>query len=753
MNVNLVRKVTITGEGQQSLDSLAGSLNKVAAAQNGVASVTDIQTKRQLSSMEAYRRQTLAVVEGARAQDQYARAVKIADSALRQGGISTSEHAQRIGLLQQKYGQAAESANVFSGAIGKVTAALGPMFALLSVGTMVAFAKSVFATAASLDEMAEQAGVSTEALQAYRAAMLQSGIAAEQTDQILTRLTRSISTALDGPGKQRDAFVQLGISVATLREGTEATMPVVMRALGDMGSAGERARLEVDLFSKSGQKLESAIGALQDPTATLIEKQRVLGQVLGTDVTKAADEAADRFTAAFNRMKNEATPAITGIMAKVADLLGAMDRANNWLKEHLPAGAAFNPGGSSASGGTPVASQSRNVVGSQPATSPGAAFSSPSLDGVMVKLREEAALTGKTADERARIVALREAEAAKMKDGNGHLTEAEKLEVSRLAVVSSRYDMAKKAADEQAKADKQAQDDLEKFNETVFRLGSEYEAESKKRIDAAAKIKQDQADYIQDLRDEAHLAGLSREEAEKQAAVLRGVRQYQIEIGSAQARQIEKAVELRQVTERYRGLVDDIAGSFQSFFEDVLDKGKLSFQSLWDSVKQQFVRMLAYMASQALIQPIIVPVVQSFADMFGMQLPTGSAAVGTPFQGLSMATNAGSIFGGGSGLGSIFGSSALSTGGSLLSKLVPGAMIAYAASQLGTMVFGKKNDTALGGALLGLPGAFLGSLTGTSNNGAISNFTDGGLGNTLFKAGGGNNSQAPPALPSGSMRP
>jgi hypothetical protein len=58
-------------------------------------------------------------------------------------------------------------------------------------------------------------GESTDALQAHRAALETNGIAAAQTDQIITRLTHSIGDALRQAAPARDAFNQLGISVDT----------------------------------------------------------------------------------------------------------------------------------------------------------------------------------------------------------------------------------------------------------------------------------------------------------------------------------------------------------------------------------------------------------------------------------------------------------------------------------------------------------------------------------------------------------
>src|SRR4051812_35460884 len=98
MQVETIRKVTISAsttgvaEAASSLNQLSAAQSKLAVASNTTATVTDLASKRQLSAADAYRRQTLAVVEGARAQDQIARATKIADAALQQGIITQVDH-------------------------------------------------------------------------------------------------------------------------------------------------------------------------------------------------------------------------------------------------------------------------------------------------------------------------------------------------------------------------------------------------------------------------------------------------------------------------------------------------------------------------------------------------------------------------------------------------------------------------------------------------------------------------------------
>jgi hypothetical protein len=56
---------------------------------------------------------------------------------------------------------------------------------------------------------------------------------------------------------------------------------------------------------------------------------------------------------------------------------------------------------------------------------------------------------------------------------------------------------------------------------------------------------------------------------------------------------------------------------FQRFFQDAFVNGKASFEDLGDSIKQTFGHLLSELATQALIKPIIVPVVAGIQGLLG----------------------------------------------------------------------------------------------------------------------------------------
>lgn len=829
-------------------------------------------------------------------------------------GIATQDAANvQLDKVRQKYqgyvddAKGATQANTaFGKGMGFVVEQAAPLIGILSAASIIAFAKSTFENAAALNEQAEAAGVNVEAFQAYRAVMAESGIANDQAGQLIGKLTQNIGAARAQAGPARDAFNQLGIGFRDLASGVETALPKIAQALLAVPDATERARLEMDLFGKTGQKLESALRVLIDPTAQLIEKEKALGQVLGHDVTTAADKAADSLTASFARMKNEATPNITAVYEKLADLLELSNRANEWAKQH-GWGAGPDPvakAGAAPPVGIPSLEGNLLVNGHAPTATPGGGYSTQSETQFLATAKQAADMANLSLTRRAQETATIGLANAKLQDGtailkdqDGHIVkqvadyaQARQLvgdtaakHVENLAAITAQGDAWRKvkvtfdgylgslsedariagesnaqrkdelAIIKGAQIEQKAQGVEEKnlvqtYDQALTKLDAIQVAKIKARDaaqltagfdressdqltlanaamaagrderDLAVQIAQKQldlgrqltdvekdrlkttqaandnarlSDYTAQLRDEVSLAGASRDEREKQEAVLQAMRITHGQLTEDQKREISGIVEARQETERWQQLVDGIAGSFQNFFQDVLTKGTASFGDLWKAIEAQFAQMLAYMASQALIAPIIIPMVQAMGYAPGGSVSSMFSGGGIGGVGGSPLGGLGSIFGGGGtgfSLGSIgsYGQGSLSAlfgngagealgGGdfigasgstmtSVLGGLGPILGGAGVGSLAGSLVFGNKNDasmgsmggalagaaigsiipgvgTIIGGLIGGLAGGGLGSMTGSSNQGAIANFSADGTSNYLFKQGGGNNGQ------------
>jgi len=179
--------------------------------------------------------------------------------------------------------------------------------------------------ASSLGEVAQQLGVTTDALQEYRYAATQVGLSAEEMDQALSQLTRRAGEAANGTKAQAQAFEALGISVKTANGElipTGELIPIISDAMQKIENPAQRAAILMDLFGKSGQKLEPLLSGGSAAINNLRDAAHKLGIVLSSQQIQSADDAADKLAA----VKTVLSANIAGTVATNANaILGLAD--------------------------------------------------------------------------------------------------------------------------------------------------------------------------------------------------------------------------------------------------------------------------------------------------------------------------------------------------------------------------------------------------------------------------------------------
>lgn len=202
------------------------------------------------------------------------------------------------GVIDNTLTKVERSTSRMSTALGSgLSAAKGAAIGFISAISVDAIIRATTASleyASSLGETAQQLGVSTAALQEYRYAATQVGLSAEEMDMALSQLTRRIGEAQAGTKAQAEAFAQLGISVDGLT--TADAIPAIAEALSKIESPARRAAIEMDLFGRSGQKLETLLADGAAGVNALREAAHRLGIVLTDEMIAKADEASDRLS-------------------------------------------------------------------------------------------------------------------------------------------------------------------------------------------------------------------------------------------------------------------------------------------------------------------------------------------------------------------------------------------------------------------------------------------------------------------------
>lgn len=192
-------------------------------------------------------------------------------------------------------------------ALGALKSKLGAIDGNIGIGsavgaatgvTLIALAKRGLDYASSLQEVSQQLGVTSRDLQVYRYAASQAGISQDEMDKGLAKLTQTLGKArlgADGPTK---AFGALGISIDSLNgKSAGEVIPRIAESLSKIKDPAQRAALEVELFGKAGQKLDTLLAGGSAGINELAIAAEKLGLVLSDEQIANADATADKLSA------------------------------------------------------------------------------------------------------------------------------------------------------------------------------------------------------------------------------------------------------------------------------------------------------------------------------------------------------------------------------------------------------------------------------------------------------------------------
>src|SRR5690606_7597252 len=143
----------------------------------------------------------------------------------------------------------------------------------------------------------------------------------------LARLTRTIGDAVAGEQEAIDAFERGGVEFLNYAGGARTTEDVlrqVMDRIRATTAEADRARLAVDYFGKSGQKLLPILSGGADALSEFERAARAAGVVLDAVAIAKADEAADawaRFDFRMQKLGQTIAVHLLDPMSRFVDLL------------------------------------------------------------------------------------------------------------------------------------------------------------------------------------------------------------------------------------------------------------------------------------------------------------------------------------------------------------------------------------------------------------------------------------------------
>ncbi len=211
--------------------------------------------------------------------------------------------------------------------------------AALGVGEVLHFAGSILDAAAALKDQAQEVGLTVEQYQGYLHVLQEGGVEQDQAVTALRRFNQELGQAKAASGPARDALAQFGV---TLEDSADTALPKVAQGLLAIQDSSERARLEVVLFGRAGQELESALSGLAQGSADAVEQLRQMGQLRTDEDVGRAKAAVKDLDDALTHLEVSATPAVVslaGALANVLDYLNRLDRSGLANFFANPAGA------------------------------------------------------------------------------------------------------------------------------------------------------------------------------------------------------------------------------------------------------------------------------------------------------------------------------------------------------------------------------------------------------------------------------
>ena len=219
------------------------------------------------------------------------------------------------GRLQQTF------AKVSSGA-----AALGVGFSALQLGTFIG---QSIRYASSLGEVSQQLGVTTRDLQVYRFIASQVGIEQSEMDSGLSRLTRTIGQAATGGQQQQRVFQKLGLDIRKANGEIKTAgdlMPELADRLSQIESPAQRAAVLVELFGRSGQKLDVLLAGGSAGIRNMTAELEQMNGVLTNEEIRRADDFADKIDKLKTALKVRIASALSEDTAAISILIGDVGR-------------------------------------------------------------------------------------------------------------------------------------------------------------------------------------------------------------------------------------------------------------------------------------------------------------------------------------------------------------------------------------------------------------------------------------------
>jgi hypothetical protein len=226
--------------------------------------------------------------------------------------------------MKRSQRQAQTSTMAIQKSLSSIKAVGAGFIGALTVGFLAEQIKKSLDYAGSLAEVSRTLGVTTKDLQTFRFAATQSGVAQDELEVGLRRLTVSMGKAELGSQAQAKAFGAIGISVQQLKgKNTGEVFRLMADGLSKVKDRAQRAAIEMTLMGRSGSTLDNLLAPGAKRLNDLADAAQRLGIVLSDQQIQGAEETAHKLEA----VKTVLAAQIAGVVASNAGAILSLSSA------------------------------------------------------------------------------------------------------------------------------------------------------------------------------------------------------------------------------------------------------------------------------------------------------------------------------------------------------------------------------------------------------------------------------------------
>jgi hypothetical protein len=200
----------------------------------------------------------------------------------------------------------------------------------LSIGGIVAMAKSVADTGDAVAKLSKRTGIATESLSKLQYAASLNDVSQQALEKGLAKLARTIGDVVAGTGEGAEAFTALGLSVKDIDgkiKPADKVFSEFAQKISELPDGVEKTNLVMKVFGQRvGPELIPLLNAGAAGLAEMGEEAERLGIVIGADLAKASEEFNDNLTrmqtlarGATISLTSELIPAINEYLARILD--------------------------------------------------------------------------------------------------------------------------------------------------------------------------------------------------------------------------------------------------------------------------------------------------------------------------------------------------------------------------------------------------------------------------------------------------